>query len=98
MKALVKNTGHIVELVTKRGEYYIDTNSNPYKESELNFDVPSDAIPDFQPMPEFSTILGFGNLQHSVLIAVQYMKDHPTAMPVEVGHFVQELMFFLKKV
>jgi len=96
MKAEVKSNGEIVELVTKRGEYYIDTNSNPYKEDELNFDVPMDAKTDFPPMPDFGRLLGFGNIQHGVQIAVQYMKDHPSASPRDVGDYVERLMKILK--
>lgn len=99
MKAEVISSGMIVELVTKRGEYYIDTNSNPYREDELNFDVLiSDIKPDFPPMPDFGRLLGFGNIQHGVQIAVQYIKDHPTAEPDEVGHYVERLMKILQKI
>ena len=103
MKAEVISSGKIVDLVTKRGEYFIDTDSNPYKEEELNFEVPiedpkTDFPPMFPPMPDFGRILGLGNIQHGVQIAVQYMKDHPTAEADQVGYFVERLMKILKKI
>lgn len=100
MKAEVKSNGEIVVLVTKRGEYYIDTNSNPYKEEELNFDVLVNGIEnaDYHPLPDFGQMFGFGNIQHGVQIAVQYMKDHQTASPYDVGQYVGELMQILKKI
>ena len=100
MKAEVKKSGKIVVLVTKRGEYYIDSDSNPYKEDELNFDVIDNEIEnaDYHPLPDFGQLFGFGNIQHGVQIAVQYMKDHPSAMPYEVGQYVGELMQILKKI
>ena len=99
MKAEVKSSGKIVDLVTKRGEYFIDTDSNPYKEDELNFDVLiSDIKTDFPPMPDFGKMFGFGNIQHGVQIAVQYMKDHPSASPRDVGDYVRQLMKILKTI
>ena len=100
MNAEVKSNGKIVNLVTKRGEYFIDSESNPYKEDELNFDVLVNGIEnaDYHPLPDFGQLFGFGNIQHGVQIAVQYMKDHLSAMPREVGEFANEVMRYLKKI
>lgn len=37
MKARVIKTGEIIEIITKTGNYFIDSNSSPFKEEELEF-------------------------------------------------------------
>lgn len=97
MKARVISSGAIVNLVTKRGEYFIDENSNPYKEEELDFNVPADARPDFAPLPDFTRLFGMGVSEHGVRIAVQYMQNHPNASADVVCEFVKQVMEMIRK-
>lgn len=97
MKARVISSGAIVNLVTKRGEYFIDENSNPYKEEELDFNVPADARPDFAPLPDFTKLFGMGVSEHGVRIAVQYMQNHPNASADVVCEFVKQVMETIRK-
>ena len=92
MKARVIKTGAVVNLVTKRGEYFIDERSNPYKEDELDFNVPADARPDFVQRPDFSRLFGMGVSEHGVRIAVQYMQNQPNASADKVCEFVRQVM------
>lgn len=39
MKAKVIKTGEVVTLTDKKGDYYLDSDNNPYKEEELEFGV-----------------------------------------------------------
>lgn len=97
MKARVISSGAIVNLVTKRGEYFIDENSNPYKEEELDFNVPADAQPDFPPLPDFTRLFGMGTSEHGVRIAVQYMQNQPNASADKVCEFVKQVMETIRK-
>lgn len=97
MKARVIKTGAVVNLVTKRGEYFIDESSNPYKEEELDFNVPADARPDFAPLPDFTKLFGMGVSEHGVRIAVQYMQNQPNASADKVCEFVKQVMETIRK-
>lgn len=97
MKATVRKTGSIVELKTKRGEYYIDTLSNPYKEEELDFDVPESAKSELPELSELMQYMTLGNTQFAVQIAVQYMENHPTAIAEEVCEFTEYVITKIKK-
>lgn len=46
MKVIVIATNNIVELVTKKGDYFLDTNLNPYLEGELRFLSEDDVVND----------------------------------------------------
>ena len=93
MNARVIKTGAIVNLVTKRGEYFLDDNSNPYKEEELDFDViVNDLKPDFAPLPDFTRLFGMGISQQGVQIAIQYMQNQPNASAEKVCEFVKHVM------
>lgn len=107
MYAIVVKTDTVVELVTKQGNYFIDTDSNPYKEEELCFDVPTDRIPIVSSLssnpPDFGmfTRMLMGNntaytIQHGIQLAQMYMTRHPEATGKEVGDFVVEVVKRIK--
>lgn len=91
MKALVIKTGSVVDIVTMKGDYFIDSNSSPYKREELDFDnIPIDTTIN-PPLPfGFSGLFGPLNSQLCVQLAIQYMKDHR-----EKGYTVEEVVNFV---
>lgn len=104
MYAIVIKADSVVELVTKQGDYFIDVDSNPYKEEELCFNVPTDRIPVVPSGPPdfgmFTRMLMGSNtaytIQHGIQLAQMYMTRHPEATGKEVGDFVAEVVSRIK--
>lgn len=100
MKARVKSSGAIVTLERKQGEYYIDSNSNPYREEELDFDVPADAVPDFAGMSDISRMatMMFTNYKFNaaVSLAVAMISSGSSDKDAAIGA-VNIINFFDKK-
>lgn len=91
MKALVIKTGTVVDIITMKGDYFIDSNNSPYKREELDFDnVPADAKTNPSLPFGFPGLFGPLNSQLCVQLAIQYMKDHR-----EKGYTVEEVVNFV---
>ena len=91
--AIVRKNNKLVELVTKKGDYYLATDADPYREEELDFDVPDDRKPSRPQSSNFmeSMMSSFSKnsqrmayIQRAGQIATEYMKYHQNANAVDV--------------
>ena len=109
MKAKVKKTGEIVELCDKQQEYFISTDSTPYKEEELEFGVGKQKSERTNNddgddnglnvrqilFPSLSDAL-FQESDSATTIAVAYIEHRKDLSPQEIEDAVVSIMIKLK--
>lgn len=104
--AIVRKNNKLVELVTKKGDFYLDTDNDPYREEELDFDVHDDRKSSGPQPSNFmeSVMSSFSKnsqrmayIQPAVQIATEYMKYHQNANAVEVAQFTTTIINQIKQ-
>lgn len=104
MKARVKKTGEIVELCDKQKDYFISTDSTPYKEEELEFGIIVQSIVnEMEDMQSEEMPIMFSNLfptsidyNPSIKIAIAYIANRKDLSPQEIENAVVNLMLKIK--
>lgn len=102
MKAKVIKTGEVVSLTDKQGDYYLDSDNNPYKEDELEFGVIDDTITPTDPMASLVKMLQ-GNRQQLLMVpaltfATEVVKAKPNMTAVGVAEYVATVITRLRQV
>lgn len=102
MKAKVIKTGEVVDLYNKSGEYYLDENSNPYKEDELEFGVIDDTITPTDPVVPLVKMLQHNQQQllmvPALTFATEVVKAKPNLTAKGVAEFVETVITELRQV
>ena len=106
MKAKVIKTGEVVTLVDKKGDYYLDSDNNPYKEDELKFGVIDDTIDDpitpTDPMGAMMKMLTGSQQQllmsPALTFATEVIKAKPNMTAVGVAEYVATVITKLRQV
>lgn len=104
MKAKVIKTGEVVDLYNKSGEYYLDENSNPYKEDELEFGIIDDTLTPTSTDPMVSLVKMLqGNQQQLLMVpaltfATEVVKAKPNMTAAGVAEYVATVITELRQV
>lgn len=98
MKAIVKSSGRVIDVQT-----YVDRDSNPYKEEELDFNILDECEQSDESSESDITKIFFSNrLGYAVQIATQYMQhlseQEVGYTPYRVANFTEELLLRLEKI
>lgn len=108
MKALVIKTDQVVEIVDKKGKYYLDNEANPYKKEELEFFFVENNVMQEEnqqqggliAFPNFFDFLN-GNqqnserqdyIEHSVFLASTIIQTHPEWSAPDVVNYCNQIM------
>lgn len=102
MKAKVIKTGEVVILTDKQGDYYLDSNNNPYREDELEFGVIDDTITPTDPMVSLVKMVQ-GNQQQLLMVpaltfASEVIKAKPNSTAAGVAQYVAIVITKLRQV
>ena len=102
MKAKVIKTGEIVTLTDKKGDYYLDSDNNPYKEDELEFGVIDDTITPTDPMGAMMKMLTGSQQQllmsPALTFATEVVKAKPNLTAEGVAVYVARVITKLRQV
>ena len=102
MKAKVIKTGEIVTLTDKQGDYYLDSDNNPYKEDELGFGIIDDTITPTDPVVPLVKMLQHNQQQllmvPALTFATEVVKAKPNMTAVGVAEYVATVITKLGQV
>lgn len=102
MKAKVIKTGEVVTLYNKQGDYYLDSDNNPYKEDELEFGVIDDTITPTNPVVPLVKMLQHNQQQllmvSALTFATEVVKAKPNMTAVGVAEYVATVITKLRQV
>lgn len=107
MKAKVIKTGEVVTLTDKQGDYYLDSNNNPYREDELKFGIIDDTIIDdtITPTDPMASLVKMvqGSQQQLLMVpaltfASEVIKAKPNLTAAGVAQYVAIVISKLRKV
>ena len=102
MKAKVIKTGEVVTLTDKQGDYYLDSNNNPYREDELEFGVIDDTITPTDPMVSLVKMVQGSQQQlmmaPALTLATEVIKAKPSMTAACVAEYVATVITKLRQV